>query len=425
VRHGQGYSRFVEEKTHGPKKRRLGPHVVFDWERCIKCTRCIRFTDEVTGTGELDMFLRGVREEIGVFPGRPLDNAYSGNVVDICPVGALTLSEFRFRSRVWFLKDWPSVCTGCARGCSVNLGVHENQIMRMTPRENHAVNRWWMCDEGRLSYRRLAGERLAGPPGGEGWEAAFADVVAALRAPGRVAVLASPRASNEELYLLARIAADRLGGAPVHLAVHDRGEDDGLLIRADRAPNRRGAETILGAVAGGAQPVSALEEALEAGGVDVLLVLGPNLHGVVPDEAPPLAPERAARAGRLIVLDAFSSPLSDRAATVVPCQHLGEQEGTVTNFAGRVQRVAAPLAPTADAWPLLAILAELAGGLDVEGPWGSPEAVFGDLVSRVPAFAALSWDSIAGTGADLDGAEGADLACPPTGATAAKREAGA
>ena len=165
-RHGSATSRFREEKEHGPKRRVLGPHVLYDWERCIKCTRCIRFCQEVTGTAELGMFHRGVREEIGTFPGRPLDNAYSGCVVDLCPVGALTLREFRFRSRVWFLTDVPSVCPGCARGCSVFLGTFRNEIQRIRPRTNHAVNRWWICDEGRLWHARLeaaAERRLAGP----------------------------------------------------------------------------------------------------------------------------------------------------------------------------------------------------------------------------------------------------------------------
>jgi NADH-quinone oxidoreductase subunit G len=400
--------------------------VLFDWERCIKCTRCIRFTDEITGTRELAMFLRGVREEIGVFPGRPLDNPYSGNVVDICPVGALTLREFRFRSRVWFLKDHPSVCAGCARGCSVSLGTHRNQILRLTPRENHAVNRWWICDEGRLSYQRLAGERLAGPGDLAAWDQALDDLAATLKeaaASGGAALLASPRSTNEELYLLALLAADGLGGTPVYLPAHERGENDDLLLRADKSPNRRGAEEILGALAGGARPVAELARALESGKVKALFGLGPFLAGVVEGEAPLLDPDLARKAGRFTLADAFPSPLSEAAGAVLAVQHWGETEGSFTSFAGRVQRLSVALSPAADAMPLAVLLGELLERLDVEAAWQSAAATFAEIAERVPAYAGLDFDSLGPTGADLAGADAAAQAPSPTGATAGLTQA--
>src|SRR5262245_4477775 len=131
--YGTGESRFVEEKIHHEKRYAIGARVTFDGERCIKCTRCIRFCDEVSRTGELGLLERGGHSTIGAFPGRPLDNPYSGNTVDICPVGALTWRPFRFRARVWFLKDTPSVCAGCARGCNVNLATYDGRIHRITP----------------------------------------------------------------------------------------------------------------------------------------------------------------------------------------------------------------------------------------------------------------------------------------------------
>jgi NADH-quinone oxidoreductase subunit G len=166
--YGTGESRFVEEKIHNEKRYAIGARVTFDGERCIKCTRCIRFCDEVSKTGELGLFERGGHAIIGAFPGRPLDNAYSGNTVDICPVGALTWRPFRFRARVWFLKDTPSVCAGCARGCNVNLATYDGRIHRITPRLNEEVNSYWMCDFGRQSheplYARPRLERSIGPP---------------------------------------------------------------------------------------------------------------------------------------------------------------------------------------------------------------------------------------------------------------------
>src|SRR5262245_20664762 len=180
VAYGDGESRYTEPKLALAKAVDIGPHVMLDQERCIQCSRCIRFCDEVTKTGELGFFERGERSQIGIFPGKRLDNAYSGNVVDLCPVGALTLKEFRFATRVWYLNNTPTVCGGCARGCNVVVGVGQQQTMmttigqlddrikRIVPRVNEAVNGWWICDEGRLSYEheqktpRLEVSRVSG-----------------------------------------------------------------------------------------------------------------------------------------------------------------------------------------------------------------------------------------------------------------------
>ncbi|HXI04064.1 MAG TPA: 2Fe-2S iron-sulfur cluster-binding protein, partial [Candidatus Saccharimonadales bacterium] len=163
-KHGNTAGRFREHRLQFKKDVEVGPHVVLDCERCIMCTRCVRFCNEITQTGELGVFQRGLYNEIGIFPGKRLDNDYSGNVVDLCPVGALTLKEIRFRKRVWYLRDVPSVCGSCANGCNVLLGVADNRLWRLTPRENREVNGWWMCDEGRLSFREVRSEdRLSVP----------------------------------------------------------------------------------------------------------------------------------------------------------------------------------------------------------------------------------------------------------------------
>ncbi|HHN75663.1 MAG TPA: 2Fe-2S iron-sulfur cluster binding domain-containing protein [Acidobacteria bacterium] len=425
--HGASTTRFVEEKEHGPKRRDLGPHVLFDWERCIKCTRCIRFCEEVPKTGELGMFLRGVREEIGVFPGRELANPYSGNVVDLCPVGALTLKEFRFRSRVWFVTDVPSVCPGCARGCSINLGTLRNEIYRITPRANHAVNRWWICDEGRLWNRRLreAGDRrLATPRSGEqegDWGAALEAASSAL-APatrkGGVALLASPRATVEEIYLLARLAAGPLDGARVYLPRHERGENDDLLIRSDRSPNRRGAEMVLEAVAGGFGEVADLERELDSGRIDVLLALGPGLLGPVDDEGDVIDRESLGHASRVIVLDAYPSALSAAAQVLLPVSGYAECGGTWVNFAGRVQHTERALLPTATVRPAYTVLADLFDSLSSKKA-PAPAEVATHLAQEVSAFAGIDWAALPGSGGqDADGCQAAEQACPATGAAA-------
>ncbi|MBP7146357.1 MAG: (2Fe-2S)-binding protein [Acidobacteria bacterium] len=425
-RYGQPTTRFVEEKVHGPKRRPLGQHIVFDWERCIKCTRCIRFCEEVTGTAELGMFLRGVREEIGVFPGRPLDNPYSGNTVDICPVGALTLKEFRFRSRLWFLTDVPTVCPGCARGCSTMAAVLRNEIFRITPRENQAVNRWWICDHGRLWWqrleqggpRRLSGPRGARPAGDDAWETAYAEAAELLATAARgrgVRILASSRAGLEELWLLGQIA--RACGAQVHLPQHERGADDELLLRRDWTPNARGAREVLGVLAGGAVSVAELERALAEDHVDVLLALGPGLVGPVDDEPPVIAPGALACARSLIVLDAHASALSDAATVLLPVTGYGESAATYVNFAGRVQHAPKGLTPRGDVRPARIVLGEFLARLaSLEGPPSLAE-VQAALSRDVPALAAIDWAALPGSGGqDLAGVDAAAQACRPTGA---------
>ncbi len=423
-RFGYPTTRFTEEKEHGPKRRVLGPHVVFDWERCIKCTRCIRFCDEVTQTGELDMFLRGVREEIGVFPGKPLDNPYSGCVVDLCPVGALTLREFRFRSRVWFLTNVPTTCAACARGCSTLAASFRNELFRITPRENQAVNRWWMCDVGRLwghalqasEERRLDGAHMA-ESGLVDWDVAVGaarDLLAETR-PGRVRLVASPRATLEEAWALARLS-QALGGAPVHLPVHEEGEDDGLLIRADKSPNRRGVTAVLEAMAGGARTIEELEGAIGDLQVDVLLALGPGLVGPVESEPPAIEPHLLARVPQRIVLDAYPSALSGAATILLPVACYGEVSGAYVNFAGRVQHAERCLQPKVDCRPATMVLLDLVERLGA-GPVPSPSGVRAQLSNDVPAFADIRWaERPASTGQDRPGADAAAQACPATGA---------
>lgn len=149
-KYSNGLSRFDEEKNHKDKRISLGPNVMFDQERCISCSRCIRFCDEIAKEPQLTFIQRGEKVTIRTFPGKELDNPYSMNVIEICPVGALTSKHFRFRSRVWDMSFTDSICPGCSRGCNSIIGVRQNEILRIEPRENLEVNNWWLCDWGRL-----------------------------------------------------------------------------------------------------------------------------------------------------------------------------------------------------------------------------------------------------------------------------------
>ena len=250
-------SRFAENKVANPKHTDIGPMVVLDADRCILCSRCVRFCREVPKTEELCIVNRGDHAEIALGTGLTLDNPYSANVVDICPVGAHTLRDFRFRCRSWYLEKTPSVCPGCARGCSITVEHHDGRVFRLKPRENPEVNGPWMCDAGRLTYKSLYdGGRLEEPlvrQNGKlaptSWDRAIAEAGRLLSKAGKdVAGLASPQASNEEAYLLSKLL-DALGSErrAVGTSWEERGEDDALLRRADLAPNRAGATRIPGA----------------------------------------------------------------------------------------------------------------------------------------------------------------------------------
>ena len=248
-KHSAGYSRFQEDKVHKPKRVEIGPRVMFDAERCILCSRCIRFCDEVAGVHQLQFVERGDHTVIETFPGEALDNSYSMNVVDICPVGALTNRDFRFKARVWEMSFTESVCQGCARGCNVEIGVRNNEILRLTPRRNEEVNSYWMCDHGRLdTFKSVnAVTRIKAPMVRRDaalvevdWDEAIAKVASELKSfkKSEIAVLGSAFATNEDNYAVQRLAKEVLGTKNIDFMRHViEGDEDDILIRADKTPN--------------------------------------------------------------------------------------------------------------------------------------------------------------------------------------------
>ncbi len=254
-KYSSGFSRFFENKVHKPKRVEVGPRVMLDAERCIMCSRCVRFCDEIVGEHQLQFIQRGDRVELTTFPGKQLDNPYSMNVVDICPVGALTNKDFRFKSRVWEMSFTDSVCTGCARGCNIEIGVRNNEILRVHPRTNDDVNSAWICDYGRVdSWKNVNAENRVKAPmirkEGQlvevGWDEAFAKVASELKSFSRseIAILGSAFATNEDNYILAKFAKDVIGTHNVDFVRHYEGEDDTVLIRSDKTPNAAGAEAV-------------------------------------------------------------------------------------------------------------------------------------------------------------------------------------
>ncbi len=409
VEHGPGRSRLVGDKIHFDKKVDIGEHIVLDQERCILCSRCVRFCDEITETSELGIFQRGAHMTLNVVPGQRLDNQYSGCTTDVCPVGALTLKEFRFQQRVWFLKDTKTICPGCSRGCNVNVSARDDKIARLLPRTNTSVNDYWMCDIGRLIYQELDArprvevpwKRETGGMGMTSWSKAVADTWSMLKDGGAVAAIASAGSTCEEIYLLRKLLIDDLGGTEVAFPAHEEGEDDGILLNADRTPNRRGARELCGDDAVNGAALERIRDGIEAGTIKTLLVLDEDLltlEGWTADLLENL--------DGLVVAGAFEMPeLFRRATMILPLTVWAESDGTYVNVHGRLQRLRQAVRPSDEARPAWRILADLRALAGHEERYQSPRQVMSEMSATVAAFEGMTYPAIGELGLQLPNTE--------------------
>ncbi len=277
--YGRGYSRYVERKNVKPKRTRLGPRVTLDDERCILCSRCIRFSQEVAKDDVLGFVDRGSFSTLTCFPGKELANNYSLNTVDICPVGALTSTDFRFKMRVWFLKETPSICAESSAGCNTLVSSREGVIHRITPRRNDLVNDSWMTDSGRMLYKSVKSEDRLLHSQIDGEKASSSDAIeraGEILKGKKLGIVASARSTVEELFLIKQLAAST--DAKVFLRGHF-GEDDGILLSADRTPNLRGALATELIEQYPTDHLKDLGDSIDQGDVDALLVFSEDLEG--------------------------------------------------------------------------------------------------------------------------------------------------
>lgn len=369
-------SRFLEEKVHKVKALPLGPTVMLDGERCIMCTRCIRFCDEVTKTSELGMLNRGDQSVIAVSPGKELDNALSGSVVDLCPVGALTHRKWRFNTRIWFTNQTDSICPGCSTGCSVKVAERDGQVVQVKGRRNDAVNKEWLCDEGRYGFDRFLPKQRVSEvvvnKAGVASAASIADVVAALKGTLKtLTVLAGPDLLLEEYYLLRQVL---LRAASVSRAVighrsRSLSEVEQILVSPDYSANFRGAQ-LAGLV--GELPESEYQEVLgkiRRKEIEQILILGDRAIDARDIDAALVEGVRAAKVSVAVIADQ-QSPLVQAASFVVPGRSILEKSGLVVNRAMRLQytQSVVPLRDgTFPEWRFLALLAEAAGNKVVAG----------------------------------------------------------
>ncbi len=385
--------------------RDIGTFVALERNRCIHCTRCDRFTREITGTNEFGMFNRGHELTVDTYSDRPMTNQFQGNMADICPVGAITEKEFRFKRRVWKLKKTPSICVGCSTGCNVTIEYDKNEVFRLKPRDNPDVNKWWMCDQGRLTYKDLniRENRIAYPLGktAEGfqeisWENAFSAIrekISELQPTSNEVIgLVDTHASNEELYLFKKLLKE--GFDSDQLFFPDLEWEQPVsdffinsLITSDKSPNRAGARML------GLKGAKSSEEVTSKipNGTKVLLVFGKPFE----DE------NLLSQAGNIplvINIAAWQSGWSETADVTLPGRLHSEKDATYTNKAGRVQRVNTAIRAfhkTRPDWMVLCGLMEL---LDVDNKADSAEAVFQELSENEKGFQGLQWESIGSDG---------------------------
>jgi len=326
--HDHNLTRVDVPKIRKPKVKDIGREIVLDAERCILCSRCVRFCEEIPKTAELGMVNRGDHEEIDVANGARLDNAYSMNVIDICPVGALTAKDFRFAIRTWELRETPTTCPGCATGCAVELHSKHERAYRVIPRLDPSVNGHWMCDEGRYTYKALDPELrlLQAQVSGKSSPLATAIAEAAAGLKGKkVAAVFSATATNEANAALASLAD--LVGAERYLLGRAEGKGDALLRDADKNPNLRGAYA-----AAGLQARHEGELALGLAGRAFQAVILLDCDAELSDVA-----LRGLSEIHSVVLTDRRGPLSDACRVALPCASWAESLGTVTNRQGRLR----------------------------------------------------------------------------------------
>ena len=416
--YGQSTSRFVEAKVHKPKAVDLGPRIMLDAERCVLCTRCIRFTRDIAGDDKLGIINRGSYNTIATFPGMPFDNNYTLNTVDVCPVGALTSKDFRFQMRAWFLKETKSICTSCATGCNALIGSREEKIYRYTPRDNDAVNASWMCDAGRLNYKwiaradRLKDVLVRGQK--STWTAALNELSDKLKkAPaGSVAIIASARQTNEELWLISKLKA-KLGAISDSIA--RVGEADKLLVSADKNPNTNGARLTGICFTEMGVNLQKIADGIESGKIKTLIVFGENIakHGVAKAQLREretvgevvtehtLTSELLAKLDTLVVSDIHANETTKLAHFVLPgCAH-AEKRGTFTNGKGRVQKFMKAVEAPGDARAEWEFLHDLVHNVTGQNGFVTIEGLFNQMAKEVPAFSGLTWAALGDTGATV------------------------
>lgn len=436
-KYGVGESRFVEEKVHKDKRVPLGPRVMFDGERCISCSRCIRFCDEIAKDPELTFIKRGDRVTIVTYPGEEMDNPYSMNTIDICPVGALTSRDFRFKARVWDMSSTNSICFGCSRGCNTEIWVRNNEILRLTPRHNEEVNSYWMCDHGRLNTFKFvnAESRINSPQlrkDGKliekNWDEAVNEAVTRLKSfqKEQIAVIGSPYATCEDNYIVAKFARTVLGTGNLDFIRHiDPSFADDILRTEDITPNSLGAELV------GVQPsksgsdIQGILNSIKEKKIKALYLIEDDIVEAFPEF------ENAIAGLELFIMHSTNHNRSTALADLIfPAAAYAEKNGTFINVSGVVQRIRPAISVVeqdraldgmsmsrldkfgtewdrwasgkkTDALPTWKILTSVARAIGGKYKFNLAEEIFAEMAKSIEAFKNLDYDVIGELGAKV------------------------
>ena len=389
--------------------RDIGTFVALERNRCIQCSRCDRFTREITGTNEFGMFNRGHELAVDTYTDRPMTNKFQGNMADICPVGAITEKEFRFKRRVWKLKKNHSICTGCSTGCNVTIEHDRNEVFRLKPHENQNVNKWWLCDEGRLTYRKMneRKSRINQPLGrisesleGISWEKAYGAIAERIRElkplPQEVLALTDTHASNEELFLIQKLLKEGFSSENIFcpFPTWEQSESDffiNTLITTDKTPNRAGA---LALHIKGDLKNTKLKKVIE-GDLKVVFVLGNPFENELEFK------EIIKQTQLVIHIGVSHNSWSEIADVVLPGQFYSEKEGTYTNKNQRVQSTEIAVKALRRTRPEWQIISELSQALGHKSSFESIPQVFNAMVQESKAFTGISFDKIGSFGIEL------------------------
>ncbi|NDC38609.1 MAG: hypothetical protein EBZ48_11220 [Proteobacteria bacterium] len=400
-------SRFLEDKEHKVKAEPLGPTVMLDGERCILCTRCVRFCDEVTGTSELGVLNRGDRSVIAINSGRELSNPLSGTVVDLCPVGALTHREWRFNSRIWFTRQTDTICPGCSTGCNTRIAVRDQEVVQVKARENQSVNKEWMCDEGRYGMGRFLPKSRQSSAVVSGAATSVERAVreaAGLLKNQRVVVFVAPDLTLEEYSILKGLLSKYLKGANAVLAYRERQltKVESILISPDYAPNFQGA-VFAGLVSGDLE--AAYTDAVEkfrSSAFQHALFIGDRAV-LAQDLNPQFLSALAAAPGTVAIVTDADSALSASCKVVLPGRSILEKSGLMINRGGRLQyadRVVEFQQGTEAEWRILNRLGEQLGGKIVTA--SSERELTLSMLSSEPRFQGLKLSAIKQGGVGID-----------------------
>ncbi len=412
MEHGQYNSRLADVKVKKEKKAfSIGPTVMLDQERCILCTRCVRFADNITKTSEFGVFNRGDHSQLDLYPGKQLDNKYSGNVVDICPVGALTDKDFRFKCRVWYLAQKKSVCPGCSMGC--NMEIHwdkqrphqhkKARVMRLKPRLNPDVNQYWICDNGRYNYHFIDENRILSPQHKEElipWEKAIdliAQEIRSLQEAGRmdkIGILVSAQLTNEDIFVIRKLFKDTLKISQMDFRVPAKpGDSDDFLIKADKNPNTAGAQAILQPQQGA--DVQQIIQKAQNGEIDLLYVFGHDLVQLFGKDTV----EQISKRVKLFVFQGSNvNETCGFAHLNLPSSVYAEKDGTFTNCQQRVQRIWPAFFPLGEAKGDWEILSSVAGKLGIQLNYQGSEEIFKEIAQTIGSFSEMTYEKISDQG---------------------------